>query len=241
MDIRKRNLIYKQVNRDRDKMAKKFKPLWLKALSKQVESYNHATGEIDEKPIKDAMLKNWVSVGTLFAVAEARRIIGQKALGDPDTPDPNKIDLLMIAKVNNEFAEKITNITETTLKEIARLIQVQLDAGLNPRDIVPFITSEMERINESRALTIARTESIGASNAGAYEGAKSLGIPLKKTWSASFINTRDWHESTNGQVRPFDSPYTVNGEQMQHPLDATLGASADNIINCRCVSINEPI
>lgn len=239
MEVRKRQILYKSINRDRDKLAKRFAPLWKRALKTQVESYNFATEFIDTAPIKDAMLMNWVSVGSKFALQTAKQILSKKGT-DPAMPNPEAIDLIMIRMVNQQFADKIVGISDTTRKEIQRLIQIQLDLGNNPRDVARLIRNEMEGINASRALTIARTESIGASNAGSDEGARALNIPLRKTWQAAFINTRSWHATASGQVRSFNSPFSVNGQQMKHPHDSSLGASADNIINCRCISIKEP-
>ena len=45
---------------------------------------------------------------------------------------------------------------------------------------------------------------------------------------------REWHEEADGQEQDPDTPFTVNGEQLQYPGDDSLGASAGNIINCRC-------
>lgn len=239
MNILKRQQLYKSINRDRDKMSKRFVPLWEKALAEQVESYNFATGFIDLEPVRKALQINYVSVGGKFALQTAKQILTQKQ-ENPAIPTQTEIDIIMIRLVNEQFADKIVGISDTTRKEIERIIQEQLDLGKNPRDSARIIAREMAEINKSRALTIARTESIGASNAGSDAGASALNIPLKKTWQAAFINTRDSHSNASGQVRSFDSPFTVGGFQMARPHDGSLGAPAEEIVNCRCVSIKEP-
>lgn len=88
---------------------------------------------------------------------------------------------------------------------------------------------------EFRADTIARTEVIGAYNAGDYASAQALGDygPKFKMWAAVLdTRTRETHAEADGQVVPFDEPFTVGGEQLMHPLDA--GASPENVVNCRC-------
>lgn len=239
MNALKRQLIYKQVNRDRDKLAKRFVPLWERALAEQVKSYNFATGFIDLEPVRKALQINYVSVGGKFALQTAKQILTQKQ-ENPAIITQVEIDIIMIRLVNEQFADKIVGISETTRKEIEQIIQEQLDLGKNPRDSARLIAKRMSEINKTRALTIARTESIGASNAGSDAGAAALTIPLKKTWQAAFINTRDSHSNASGQVRAFDSPFTVGGHQMRRPHDGSLGAPADEIVNCRCVSIKEP-
>jgi len=241
MHLLKRLRLYKSINTDRDRLSKRFVPLWESALKQQVDSYNFATGSIDEQPVRDAMVKNYVSVGGKFALQTAKQILNIKAHFGPELPNQESIDRIMIALVNREFAEKIVGITETTRNEIERLIQIQLDQGNNPRDVARLIRNEMAGINAKRAITIARTESIGASNAGSDAGAQSLGIPLRKTWQAAFINTRNTHSNASGQVRSFDSPFTVGGFQMRRPHDSSLGAPAGEVVNCRCVSIKEAI
>jgi len=265
MEARKRHIIYKQVNRDRDKLTKRFVPLWERALKEQTESYNFATDFIDIEPVRKALQINYVSVGGKFALQTAKQILGRKTNrataelilkgAKQETIPPledileglerdipftlGEIDVFMIRLVNEQFAEKIVGISETTRSEIQKIIQEQLDLGKNPRDSARIIAKRMADINKSRALTIARTESIGASNAGSDAGAQALNIPLKKTWQAAFINTRDTHSNASGQVRTFDSPFTVGGFQMRRPHDGSLGAPAEEIVNCRCISIKE--
>lgn len=239
MEVRKRHIIYKQVNRDRDKLAKRFVPLWERALKEQTESYNFATDFIDVEPVRKALQINYVSVGGKFALQTAKQILTTKQ-EDPAIPTQAEIDVIMIRLVNEEFAEKIVGISDTTRNEIQKIIQEQLDLGKNPRDSARIIAKQMADINKSRALTIARTESIGASNAGSDAGAQALNIPLKKTWQAAFINTRDTHANASGKPPiPFDSPFTIGGFQMRRPHDGSLGAPAREIVNCRCVSIKE--
>jgi uncharacterized protein with gpF-like domain len=59
-----------------------------------------------------------------------------------------------------------------------------------------------------------------------------------KMWQAVLDNkTRLTHAEADSQQVPFDQPYIVGGEQLRYPGDMGLGASIENIINCRCSSI----
>jgi hypothetical protein len=40
----------------------------------------------------------------------------------------------------------------------------------------------------------------------------------------------------DGQRVGVDDVFTVGGERLRFPSDSSLGASAKNIINCRCIS-----
>ena len=59
--------------------------------------------------------------------------------------------------------------------------------------------------------------------------------PKFKQWIAMLDNrTRPWHADADGQIVPFNEPFVVNGENLMVPGDMSLGASIDNIANCRC-------
>ncbi|HEX7040831.1 MAG TPA: hypothetical protein VF202_11980 [Trueperaceae bacterium] len=42
------------------------------------------------------------------------------------------------------------------------------------------------------------------------------------------------HASADGQTVPVDQPFIVSGEPLMYPGDRSRGASAGNLINCRC-------
>ena len=87
-----------------------------------------------------------------------------------------------------------------------------------------------------RAVNIAKTESNGINNYGDLLDAKNSG-KTKKKWNAiiDFV-TREWHrdEALHGEEIPIDEPFEIIGEMLMCPGDASMGASADNIANCRC-------
>lgn len=45
------------------------------------------------------------------------------------------------------------------------------------------------------------------------------------------------HLAADGQKRDANEPFIVSGEQLNYPGDGSLGASAGNIIGCRCSSV----
>lgn len=64
-------------------------------------------------------------------------------------------------------------------------------------------------------------------------------LELIKTW-VSILDavTREAHLVAHGQEVDVYQPFTVGGEKLMQPLDSSLGASASNIIGCRCNSIS---
>lgn len=99
---------------------------------------------------------------------------------------------------------------------------------------------ESHAFSRDRATLIARTEVLNAGRAGQYYADKQSGMVIGKQWmSAHQPNTRDGHREADGQIRAFDEPFHVmnadgQAEMLMFPGDTSLGASASNIINCRC-------
>lgn len=61
---------------------------------------------------------------------------------------------------------------------------------------------------------------------------------IEKIWVAVLDDkTRDSHVEADYQSVPQDDPFIVQGQKLMYPGDSSLGASLDNIINCRCNSI----
>lgn len=82
---------------------------------------------------------------------------------------------------------------------------------------------------------IARTESMMAMSDSADMAARSLEMPLLKTWSISGIgNTRETHEVMDGVTIEQDEPFILQGGSLMYPHDQSLGADASEIINCAC-------
>lgn len=102
------------------------------------------------------------------------------------------------------------------------------------------ITQMQNRALKYRADTISRTESLNALRAGHHQAimqAVNDGDVDKEntyhTWDATGgQRTRDWHMSADGQRKPIDQPFEVDGELLQYPGDPA--GSAGNVINCRC-------
>lgn len=88
-----------------------------------------------------------------------------------------------------------------------------------------------------RAINTAATESNAIMCYGELADAIRQGMTMK-TWRTIIDGReRDWHHEVNGTTIPITEPFEVGGELLMYPLDDSLGASADNIANCRCCAI----
>lgn len=102
------------------------------------------------------------------------------------------------------------------------------------------LQERIETMNRTSAIRTARTAYTAAQNGGrqaAYERAADMGIQVRKQWSAvKDLRTRYNHGHADGQIVPYNEPFTVGGEKLMFPGDGSLGASAGNLYNCRCRS-----
>lgn len=94
--------------------------------------------------------------------------------------------------------------------------------------------------SENRARVIARTEMISAGRCGQFHGDQQSGMVIGKQWKAAQQErTRKGHKKADEQIVKFDEAFSVANakgqmEMLMFPGDDSLGASASNIIQCRC-------
>lgn len=133
-------------------------------------------------------------------------------------------------------ADRVVLITQTTKDLIKAAIQAGIDAGEGVYELKQRIGRlYLDDIIPHRAETIARTETIGASNAASTIAAEATGLKLNKSWlSTRDSRVRDTHAAADGQIVPMSEPFSVGGSQLMFPGDSSLGADAREIVNCRC-------
>jgi HK97 family phage portal protein len=122
--------------------------------------------------------------------------------------------------------------TDTTYEQIRSLLLVGREQGLAIQAMADLINATVfEDQAPERARTIARTETIGALNEGAYVAALDGGVMRSKSWlSQRDDKVRETHTHAEGQGwiplgRAFD-----NG--LQYPGDQ--GGGPEEVCNCRC-------
>lgn len=100
-----------------------------------------------------------------------------------------------------------------------------------------------DNLLQLRGETIGRTEANASLNRSQYEAirqAHDIGAldkdATEKEWDSSGdIRVRKDHQKMDGQKVPFDEPFTApDGSKLMYPHDTSLGASAKEVVNCRC-------
>lgn len=143
--------------------------------------------------------------------------------------------LVSLAAFISERGLRASRIISNNLRD--RLIDVLLDAneqGLGERETAKIIRSKGLADTVARSRTIARTETHTAATNASREAALQIGATRHVWQSVVDKRTRTSHKSANGQSRPINQPFDVGDSQLLYPGDTSLGASAEEVINCRC-------
>ena len=214
---------------------------WTKDIAAGVTDTNawryHEMIQVDPKPMENLFETLYTNVGAKFA-----RDTWAENKPKADEWEPvDKWTLYMRSYIRQRLGSRIKSITDNTIEQARRIIrrsaETALDEGQGSMELARVIrdalNTEMIPMNTWRALRIARTEVVGASNAGSLLGAKELNVPMNKIWIATFDSrTRDTHAAMNGVKVDMSEAFNVGGWPMECPGDPD--APADEVINCRC-------
>jgi hypothetical protein len=137
--------------------------------------------------------------------------------------------------IDDVTADKVVMISETTKKDIKRIVAKAIEEGKSIPETEMMIDGlYLDQIIPNRSKTIARTEVVSASNYGSIAGAKQTTSKLNKIWIPTFDDsTRESHLAmANHPPIALDAMFNVGGFYGQQPGDFALPAS--EVINCRC-------
>lgn len=125
-------------------------------------------------------------------------------------------------------------------RTIERQLQSRIVQGVlmgRSYDIYAQVKSMQEELLRD-AVRISRTEVTRIENTARLDAGKELeedGLKVWKRWiSEKDRRTRKAHVEARGQERRLNEPFIVGGEKLMFPADVSLGATAGNVINCRC-------
>lgn len=161
--------------------------------------------------------------------------------------------LIWIASRAKEQAEIING---TTQEEAGLSIEQALDDEIVRTSPDRITAAAVAAVFLNRKLRARETATVMTETGTVVEAAKAteaevlLGLPptigggsprrskvAKEWWSVGDSVVRPAHLSADGQTVPVGEPFTVGGEKLMQPKDMSLGASIDNVANCRCSSI----
>lgn len=173
-----------------------------------------------------------------FYLEAARRFgtVGEEAVtGDKHRTKSDVYEREMREYLQTVGGQKITQISETTRSDIMRIITRRAEDDQGIDRIARALRDQIDVVSLARGRMISRTEVIPASNKAVDVGARQANIQLEKEWiTATDGREREWHNDADGQVVDMDAAFVVKGERLDFPGDTSHGASAENVINCRC-------
>lgn len=179
---------------------------------------------------------------TRFALETFNRFTGKKSIKRGGADIRTIVQERSSAYIRIEGGAKIQAIDEHTRRQISREISNGIDRGDSFADIADNLGTRFNGdIGKARAMRIARTESVGASNLGRIAGGEATGLPMVKEW----VSVRDGrtrrigngdrfdHATMDGTAIESGAEFWVTSESLRFPGDQR--GSAANVINCRCV------
>ena len=166
---------------------------------------------------------------TLYDEPTVKRLI----VDNPDVlPPPGK-------KVSKAIAEGKAQLWDK--QQLQSVAAQSILQGESMEQIADRLATAVGDSDVKAAVRNARTMYTGAENAGrqaAAERAAEKGINITKVWVATLdMRTRHTHRILDGQRKPIDKPFTVEGDEIMYPCD--LKAKPALIWNCRCTYITQ--
>jgi len=249
--IRNNRAIWRAIQRRRDSYESKFASLFritlnrqFRELAEKVNEQNYNSRLLLDTIKPDAIWKRYEQLYTLVGADFAREQFNRLKGNDPDllTKEEDTWYNYLRHYVKNRLWKRIESVNNTSVETAGRIINGVLEQsvteGLGAYETATRIKrgliEEGVEYNQWRALRIARTEIMTASNAGSMEGAKATGEALQKYWIPTFDSrSRDTHMAVEAQnPKMMNETFQVGMYQMQHPGDPSGGA--EEVINCRC-------
>lgn len=181
-------------------------------------------------------------LGTLLAPVRAVVVnVAADVMGFEDQPevlpDAQARTYAYIQRARN----RLVGIPDTVFAQVNTLVQKGAHEGWGIDELASqvdqvLLDTDSDRW-QNRARTIARTEAVGAYNAGQFQGFQALAESLGGRWEKGWLATEDertrpTHRHADLQRVPLAVPFSVGGFPGMFPGDPEL--PAQEVINCRC-------
>lgn len=187
---------------------------------------------IDEEVVRKNFERFYVFTGIAYAKDMTKNVHG-----NIETKQEDDWTKIILEYVRTHTGQKISEVIKTHYKDIQLIVGDAVKSGIKNGwgmdKIARQIVKGQGTIDTWKALRIARTEVVAASNEGVKVGAEELPGNKEKVWISTFDErSRPEHMAMDGVRVPFNEDFTVEGEMLEFPGDPK--GSPGNIINCRC-------
>lgn len=216
---------------------------WFRSLTRFLDRVRPAVapeeGPIDPGRVSDhaQFWTDQVNVEVLPTVGGVLTTALRRVTGAADPPGDPYV---------SEYLNQAGNRMRNTPDEVYALVVAEVERGIQEgrsldrvqAGIRTILTASGSDYWPNRAMTVARTETIGAVNAGVFRGAvleaEERGDPAPfKVWIATDDKrTRPTHRAADKQRTLLSEPFIVGGARLLFPGDPR--GPANEVINCRC-------
>lgn len=221
---------------------------WRKAAKQYLET---GSFDLDTSILEKVYRRIYAQVTTAEAELVIRSMKGTKdifsAIAQLFSLSEDSLTVRFIRNLMQQYfdvyiLQRLREVSETTRRQIQEAIQYGIDRGLAPKEIARYILAKSDEVNRTRAIRIARTETITAANRAQLLTHEASPFEYTKAWLPVVDDrTRESHITMNPkefidlwdyfQVRDKNG----NIDRMIAPGDAE--ASVENVVNCRCVML----
>jgi F like protein len=224
---------------------------WFRAITRWLDSIRDAvmrpTREAEHLPDPSGISSgdSWerlVDEEVVPAISQEAEIPWSAVTGGNHDDFTQDVDMIHYLE---DVRNRMVRIPDEVYAQINRIILDGIDEGLSIPDIADNVATVLTANGSdqwpNRAVTVARTETIAAVNAGAFHGAAELArergdTGAQKVWLSTLDRrTRHTHNEADAQRVPLFSPFVVGDYPLMFPGDP-LGPAGE-VINCRCTAI----
>jgi HK97 family phage portal protein len=124
----------------------------------------------------------------------------------------------------------------TTKKLLSEKLAKVMEEGPSWKKLTAAVNEVMDGRIKSSAMTIARTETLGAYSSAADIVRTDLGVNEKEWLSTLDARTRTTHAMAHGQKVAQNGLFHVGDSNLRYPGDPA--GSAREIVNCRCTAVS---
>ncbi len=177
------------------------------------------------------------SIARVEIKQDEEELLAVSTLAFIETQSRNKAQL--ITATNNEEIKRAFRKASEDLSEIEGF-EAQVPATVLAAEAIRRFSvnsaSRSDMIAVTETQNPAEAQKQNEMQALLFTGAISSFLTIK-TWTSLLDDVvRDDHFEADGQTRNITEAFEVGGELLMRPGDTSLGASAGNVIRCRCSS-----
>ena len=147
--------------------------------------------------------------------------------------DLEKVMLFIFAFISSGGVNPAGVLAEKYIETVSKYMEVDTNLEIYIRWMSERLV-DSDEFTDDRATFIGENESMTVFNYREFADALDEGKGYKVWNTMRDLKVRDTHRIAEGQTVPIEEPFVVGDYLMMYPRDYSLGAGAEEIVNCRC-------